>query len=270
MPDRPSLESLADVLNSRSSIVSFFRNETLAPHSGQRAELTPVVNEFTNWIDEQRAWRETAILFDQTHHMPEMFIEGPDAFDLLNRIGINSFKNFVPGKAKQFIACSPEGHIIGDCILFYLDDGRFELVSGMTIQDWVEFQAKAGGSDVSITRDFPTSLNPTVRTNFRFGMDRTRICRAGDRNHDDLGRPGWRHRQTHGGASPANQSAHDRRPCSLRKTGADNENSGARNVGCLIPRFAAAKVRGRKNARTHRTRNSPASCQAQPGARNAT
>ncbi|MEM6727689.1 MAG: aminomethyl transferase family protein [Pseudomonadota bacterium] len=166
-----SITSLESLLSGQDDLVHYFRNKTLAPHSGQRAELTPVPNEHTNWIEEQRAWRNTAILFDQTHHMPEMFLEGPDAFKLLNKIGINSFKNFAPGKAKQFIACSPEGWIIGDCICFYLEDGRFELVSGMTIQDWVEFQAVTGGYDVKITRDLPTSMNPGGRINFRFGMD---------------------------------------------------------------------------------------------------
>jgi glycine cleavage system aminomethyltransferase T len=169
--NKSDYKTFQELLSAQTDLVMYFRNETLAPHSGQRAELTPVPNEFTNWMDEQRAWRETAILFDQTHHMPEMFIEGPDAFDLLNRIGINSFKNFTPGNAKHFIACSPEGYSIGDCILFYLEDGRFELVSGMTIQNWVEFQAVTGDCDVLITRDAPTSLNPLERINFRFGLD---------------------------------------------------------------------------------------------------
>jgi len=171
MFDRSSYKSLDELLLAQTNIVQYFRNETIAPHSGQRSELTPDPDEFSNWMDEQRAWRETAILFDQTHHMPEMFIDGPGAFDLLNGIGVNSFKNFTPGKAKQFIACSPEGNMIGDCILFYLENDRFELVSGMTVQDWVEFQAVTGNHDVSITRDLPTSMNRNGRTNFRFGMD---------------------------------------------------------------------------------------------------
>ena len=32
----------------------------------------PVRAEYTNWRDEQRAWRETAVLYDQTHHMSEI------------------------------------------------------------------------------------------------------------------------------------------------------------------------------------------------------
>jgi glycine cleavage system aminomethyltransferase T len=127
--------------------------------------------EVTNWQEEQHAWRNTAILFDQSHHMPELFLDGPDAFRLLNFIGINSFANFRPGMAKQFVGCSPTGYVIGDCILYYLPDGSFELISGMTLLDWVEYNAQFGGYDVKIRRDHATPNNPHGRTRFRFGMD---------------------------------------------------------------------------------------------------
>ena len=44
------------------------------------AYVYPVVAaEFTNWRREQRAWRDTAVLFDQSHHMVNLFFKGPDA-----------------------------------------------------------------------------------------------------------------------------------------------------------------------------------------------
>ena len=44
------------------------------------AYIYPVVAaEFTNWRREQRAWRETAVLYDQSHHMVNLFLRGPDA-----------------------------------------------------------------------------------------------------------------------------------------------------------------------------------------------
>ena len=67
------------------------------------AYVYPVVApEFTNWRDEQRGWRETCVLFDQTHHMVNLFIEGPDALKLLSHLATNSFANFSVNKAKQF------------------------------------------------------------------------------------------------------------------------------------------------------------------------
>ena len=51
------------------------------------AYVYPVVApEFTNWRDEQRAWRETCVLFDQSHHMVNLFVEGPDTLKLLSHL----------------------------------------------------------------------------------------------------------------------------------------------------------------------------------------
>src|ERR1700730_16699584 len=138
-------KSLQNLLDSQPDIVDYLYNETKGPHSRTNSRLAPVAVEVTNWRDEQRAWRETAVLFDQTHHMPQLFLKGQDAFQLLNGIGINSFKNFVPGKAKQFVPCSAKGFIIGDCILYYHAENDFELISGMPLLNWVLFNAEQSG-----------------------------------------------------------------------------------------------------------------------------
>ncbi|MYF87092.1 MAG: hypothetical protein F4178_12160, partial [Rhodospirillaceae bacterium] len=77
--------SLQDVLDNAGNIVDHLRNSRIG------AYVYPVVApEFTNWRDEQRAWRETAVLFDQSHHMAELSIEGPDAERLLSDTIINA------------------------------------------------------------------------------------------------------------------------------------------------------------------------------------
>ena len=59
------------------------------------AYVYPVVAaEFTNWRREQRAWRETAVLYDQTHHMVNLFFQGPDALKLISDTAINSVETF--------------------------------------------------------------------------------------------------------------------------------------------------------------------------------
>ena len=166
-----STASLQDLIDAQPDLVSYFRNETQAPHSRNRPGPSPVPAEFTNWRDEQRAWRETAVLFDQSHHMPELFLKGPDALKLLMKLGINGFSNFGPGKAKQYIACNPQGQVIGESVLQYLAEDSFELVSGMHLQDWVHYNAVTGDYDVTVTRDYQTSANSEGRTFFRFGMD---------------------------------------------------------------------------------------------------
>ena len=105
------------------------------------AYVYPVVpNEFTNWRDEQRAWRETVVLFDQSHHMAELMIEGPGALDMLSRLGINSVASFPVNRAKQFVPCSHSGHIIGDVILFHLAERQFLIVGNQRSDSIVLFR----------------------------------------------------------------------------------------------------------------------------------
>ena len=108
-------KNLEQLLQGKPTRVDMLRNSQIG------AYVYPVVpTEFTNWRDEQRAWRETAVLFDQSHHMAELMIEGPDALKLLSLLGVNSFANFPGQQAKQFVPCSHDGYVIGDVILFYL------------------------------------------------------------------------------------------------------------------------------------------------------
>src|SRR5579883_1910028 len=157
-----SPSNLEQLLATAGNPVHLLRNSQLG------AYVYPVVpSEFTNWRDEQRAWRETAVLFDQSHHMPELFLKGPDALKLLIHLGINSFANFAPGRAKQYVACNHNGQVIGECILYYLDQDSFELVSGMHLQDWVHFNAEIGNYNVTVERDPQTAANSKGRTRFR-------------------------------------------------------------------------------------------------------
>src|SRR5205814_5624214 len=82
-------ESLEEILQTVRNPVELLRNSQIGPYA------FPVVRyEFTNWRDEQRSWRETCALFDQSHHMTDVYVEGPDALKVFSDLGINSFKNF--------------------------------------------------------------------------------------------------------------------------------------------------------------------------------
>jgi vanillate/3-O-methylgallate O-demethylase len=175
--DPKNIESLEDLLRSQPNLVDYFYNDTLAPHSRARPGLSPVPLEHSSWMEEQRAWRDAAVLFDQSHHMPEIFLSGPDAARLLSGVGVNSFNNFPPGRVKQFIGCNHQGQVIGECILYHHADSLFELVSGMPLLNWVEFNARKHGYDVTLKRDNQTSGNPTGRRiKFRFGMDGPKVA----------------------------------------------------------------------------------------------
>ncbi|MFW3168852.1 aminomethyl transferase family protein [Geodermatophilus sp. CPCC 206100] len=172
MTAEQGIVSLQDLIDATPDLVAYLYNDTPGPHGRIRPELSPVRGEYSNWRDEQRAWRETAILFDQTHHMPELYVKGPDALRLLSWIAANSLANLNPGVGKQLIGCTPRGQVIGDCILYDLGDQTYELVSSMPLLNWVEYQAQAGDWDVTVERDNNTSDNPTGRRrNFRFQLD---------------------------------------------------------------------------------------------------
>jgi len=158
-----SYQTLQEALQAAGSPVELLRNSQIGPYA------FPVVRaEFTNWRDEQRAWRETCALFDQSHHMTDLYIEGPDALQLLSDLGVNSFKNFKVNQAKQFVACNHDGYVIGDAVLFYLDENRFSLVGRPPAPSWMQYNVETGGYDASAERDERSAINQGRRKLFRF------------------------------------------------------------------------------------------------------
>ncbi len=164
-------KSLQDLLDATPDLVSYFYNDTHSPHAMATPGAAPLPPEFTNWRDEQRAWRESVLLFDQSYHMPETFLRGPDAQKLLSDLGINSFENFTPLRAKQYFCCNHRGYVIGECVLQLLDDGTYELISGTYVQNWVEYNARAGGYDVTLERDPPFAENPRGRRMYHLQLE---------------------------------------------------------------------------------------------------
>src|SRR5207248_10851628 len=94
--------NLQEALDESGNIVQLLRNSQIG------AYIYPVVPyEFSNWRREQKAWHETAVLFDQSHHMVNLFLRGPDAIKLISDTGINSVANFPVDMAKQFVPTTP-------------------------------------------------------------------------------------------------------------------------------------------------------------------
>ncbi len=163
-------KTLQQKLDSAGNVVDFLRNQQTGPNV-----YPGVPAEYSNWRNEQRAWAETAVLFNQSYHMVELYVRGPDAFALLEYLAINSFKNFAVNKAKQFVPVTPDGYVIGDVILFYLAENEFSLVGRAPAIEWVEFHAQYGKDgkkwDVTVERDERTALrNDGKRKNYRFQL----------------------------------------------------------------------------------------------------
>ncbi len=160
-----SYKNLEEAIQAAGNPVKMLRNSQLGPY------VYPVVApEFSNWRDEQRAWQETCVLFNQSYHMADMFIEGPDAIKLLSATAINSFQNFPVNKAKQFVACNHDGQVLGDGILFHMDTNKLILVGRPSMHNWVQYHAVTGKYQVSLHRDERSIARdvPIVRRLYRY------------------------------------------------------------------------------------------------------
>ncbi|MST31166.1 aminomethyl transferase family protein [Acidimicrobiaceae bacterium USS-CC1] len=147
--------NLQQLLDQSGNVVDLLRNSQLG------AYIYPVVPaEFTNWRREQRAWRETAVLFDQSHHMFNLFLRGPDALRLVSETGVNSVASFPVDRAKQFVPTTPAGHVIGDGILFHEEEDAYVFVGRAPVANWLQFQAETGGYDVEVIKDERSPSRP--------------------------------------------------------------------------------------------------------------
>jgi syringate O-demethylase len=156
--------SLEDLLATTENPVELLRNLQTG------ANVFPgVPPEFTNWRDEQRAWQETCVLFNQSYHMNDLAVEGPEALKLLSDLAVNSFDRFGVDRAKHFVPCSPDGYVIGDVILFALSEQRFNLVGRAPALNWVMYHAEAGEYAVTTELDVRSALRTDGRRrSYRF------------------------------------------------------------------------------------------------------
>jgi syringate O-demethylase len=156
--------SLEELITTTDSTVEMLRNMQTGPNV-----YPGVPPEFTNWRDEQQAWQNTCILFDLSYHMVDLRLHGPGALDLLKLVGFNSFDGFGPNKAKQLAPVNHDGYVIGDVILFQLDDGLYELVGRMPSLNWIIYHAEREDFAVDYSVDQRTVMrdDPSRRQSYR-------------------------------------------------------------------------------------------------------
>ncbi|MEH3108118.1 MAG: aminomethyl transferase family protein [Sphingomonas fennica] len=149
------MSNLEQVLAAAGNPVHMLRNSQIG------AYIYPVVApEFHNWRNEQWAWQHSAVLFDQSHHMVDLYIRGKDALKLISDTAINSTKNFKINQAKQYVPTTPYGHVIGDGILFYLAEEEFVYVGRAPAANWLRYHGETGGYDVDIVVDDRSPSRP--------------------------------------------------------------------------------------------------------------
>lgn len=161
------MPSLNDAMKKWNTPVEMLRNSQAGMY------VYPVVTpEFQNWRNEQAAWRESAVLFDQSHHMDEVIVEGPQATEFLSHHGINSFANFDLNRAKHFVPVTPNGHVIGDHIIFREREDKYILVGRAPTSNWLMFAAAWGKWNVRLRHDPRSPSRPegerVLREHYRY------------------------------------------------------------------------------------------------------
>jgi vanillate/3-O-methylgallate O-demethylase len=159
-----STRNLEQVLAAAGNTVEMLRNSQIG------AYVYPVVApEFHNWRSEQWAWQHSAVLFDQSHHMVNLYIRGKDALKLISDTAINTMKGWQVNKAKQYVPTTQYGHVIGDGIIFWLAEEEFVYVGRAPASNWLRYHAATGGYDVELEHDDRSPARP-------MGKPVTRSC----------------------------------------------------------------------------------------------
>ena len=121
--------------------------------NAQPFKVPVVPPEFAGWREEQGAWHHGPTLSDLSHHMSDMFMEGPDCTRLLQAVSANDYGNFAVGQAKQFIPVTANGDIVTDGILMRDASEKYTLSGVPAAQSWVKYHGEKGGYDVRCTID---------------------------------------------------------------------------------------------------------------------
>ena len=150
----PSQRSLQSAIDEAGNLIDFIRApkqwDRIGPPDYSPGLIMPQIPyEFSNWEREQRAWRETVALFDQSHHMNGLYLSGPDTLEFVSGLACNALANSTPGRAHQILTCNDDGFLIGDGILFHLASGEMFMCGAPFAVNWVRYNAEHTDLNVS-------------------------------------------------------------------------------------------------------------------------
>ena len=109
--------------------------------------------QYTNVIDEHKATRGAAGLFDICH-MGEIEVEGPQALDLLQLVLTRNLADQTTGQVKLSALLNEKGGIIDDLTVYKRDENSYMLVTNATPKDrdwqWINLIWRSKGFDCSL------------------------------------------------------------------------------------------------------------------------
>ena len=80
--------------------------------------------QYTGVIDEHNAVRNSVGIFDVSH-MGEIFVEGPEAREYLQRVTTNDIEKLKIGKAQYSLLCNEQGGVVDDIIVYQLAEEKY-------------------------------------------------------------------------------------------------------------------------------------------------
>jgi vanillate/3-O-methylgallate O-demethylase len=169
--------------NLEAKLATYDRPVRMLREAPARRFRFPYPAQHTTWQHEQEAWRGSAVLFDQSHHMSDVYFKGPDVRRLLTETATNSFATFGRNRAKHLVTCNDLGQIIGTAVLFGLEEDEVNVVGPAASANWMQYHAEINGYDVEVVRDERTADNPGKRRTFRYQIEGPRAWEIVARAH---------------------------------------------------------------------------------------
>ena len=145
--------SLQDGIDRAGSPVTLLWQQNPDPWLPENIDL-----EYAGWAEEQAAGHDSVSLSDLSHHMSDLYIEGPDATRLLAAVSANNYDKFEIGQAKQFVPVTGNGHIVTDGILLREAESKYVLSGIPASQHWVRYHGEKDGYDVAFDEDPSTAF----------------------------------------------------------------------------------------------------------------
>jgi len=111
-------------------------------------------------VAEHRACRESAVAFDVSH-LGTVRVQGPDAFEHLQRSLSNDLRRVHPGRAQYTHLLDEDGSVVDDIIVWWVDEERFDVMpNASNTSDVLE---AIGGHDVTEERAVIAVQGPVAR-----------------------------------------------------------------------------------------------------------
>ncbi|MCX6501466.1 MAG: aminomethyl transferase family protein [Microbacterium sp.] len=159
----PASATLESLIQTAGGPVPLLRSSALGPYV-----FPGIPAEFTNWRDEVRSWKDSVALLEQSYHMTELHLRGPEVIPFLKEFAVNKLDTFPVGRAKQLVLAAPDGNLIADAIIFHEDEDFFRIVGAPFASDWLLFNAERTAHELTAEKNDNWSAVVAPRDVFRF------------------------------------------------------------------------------------------------------